>query len=989
MEQKQASAFRLDSSAVDPLEQEHHRDVVERVSRRVTFATSAFVVLAAGSVLVGWALADSALIHFPADRGWGTMMPMTAACALLLAGALWLLRSERDVSPARRLIAWLLAGITALTGVLFLSEYVLGLHWGIDLLLFREEATSLLARTPGRLSIASATSLVLLAVSILILDAKSTRIKYASDITLLLVCLIGVERLVGALFGEQGVYAPRWQMFGVPMLYPMSPKAACCIIALAIGILFARPERGVIGLFLAAGPGGFLARWLAPFAIVVPIAFGWIGLLSIRAGLRDTDYPLSLVVCAMIVLLLTVISLSARAIQQLDLERVTTSAALAERERIVRTVLDNAGAGIFLIDMKGIVITINTTLQKMLGYTQEEMSQLTIDQITHPEDVPTSYRYINEMIRGERDSYTMEKRYIRKDGSQFWGEVSTSVARDRAGLPEFVVGIIQDITNRKEAEDAQHRLTAILDATPDFVGITDLHGSAIYLNPAGRKLSGVDDEDISRLSIPDFHPPAVAKRIMTEAVPSAIQSGMWRGESELLSPQGARIPVSQVILSHKKTNGNIAYLSTIIRDISDQKQLENAQHFLIEASRALSGSLEMEAILRSLVALVVPAHADYCGICLLNSDGYIEKAAIARMQPETHQVREQLHVYPGRKKPNPIIEEVARSAQAMTIPVVTEDWLIRLMRGTRHPALRRKLSPRSFMAVPLPGRRRVHGVICYTVLHNGRHFSSHDLALAREMAASVSLALDNADLLNQSREATSFRDEVLRIVAHDLRSPLNAISLSAGYLRQQWAEAHPDVDVDKLGIIERSVTQADHLIQDLLDVARMEAGQMVVEAEPIDMHTVVAEAIELQQPQASQRSIQIRSGITDESVMLKADRRRVLQVFSNLVGNALKFSPRGSRVTLCADREDDVVRFSVKDEGPGIEKTDFSHLFDPFWQARRGLGGAGLGLSISRAIVQAHGGSIWVESEPGAGSTFFFTLPVAGPLSTYQSIAAD
>jgi signal transduction histidine kinase len=244
--------------------------------------------------------------------------------------------------------------------------------------------------------------------------------------------------------------------------------------------------------------------------------------------------------------------------------------------------------------------------------------------------------------------------------------------------------------------------------------------------------------------------------------------------------------------------------------------------------------------------------------------------------------------------------------------------------------------------------------------------------------------------MKQSRDATRMRDEVLRVVAHDLRSPLNTISLSAGLLGQQGLPAGQEAGKDRLAVIERSVAQADRLIQDLLDVARVEAGELQIEAEPVDVSGVIAETIELHQPLAAQRKIQLRVERVPEGLVMQADRRRVLQVFANLLGNAFKFSAEGGMVTLRVSKQDGAACFSVQDQGQGITKSDLARLFEPFWQGnKRKDQGAGLGLSISKAIVQAHGGKIWVESQPGAGSTFYFTLPLAAAQTGSESMAAD
>jgi signal transduction histidine kinase len=281
------------------------------------------------------------------------------------------------------------------------------------------------------------------------------------------------------------------------------------------------------------------------------------------------------------------------------------------------------------------------------------------------------------------------------------------------------------------------------------------------------------------------------------------------------------------------------------------------------------------------------------------------------------------------------------------------------------------------MLLPMRGRDRVLGVICYVRTVTNKPFEGHRVGLARELSSRVALSLDNAELLKRARDATRIRDEVLRVVAHDLRSPLNTISLTTDFLQEKLRGPEPERWAGKLDIIMRSVGHADRLIQDLLDVARMEAGTLMVEVLPTHVHGLISEVLEMHQALAEDRGIRLVAEIPPNAGLVKADPGRIVQVFSNLIGNAIKFSPRGTAINLRAKQRKGTLMFSIQDRGPGIPQQEQSHLFDPFWQARKGSGGVGLGLPIAKAIIGAHGGRIWCESALGQGSTFYFTLPVA------------
>ncbi|HEY8470149.1 MAG TPA: HAMP domain-containing sensor histidine kinase, partial [Longimicrobiales bacterium] len=233
---------------------------------------------------------------------------------------------------------------------------------------------------------------------------------------------------------------------------------------------------------------------------------------------------------------------------------------------------------------------------------------------------------------------------------------------------------------------------------------------------------------------------------------------------------------------------------------------------------------------------------------------------------------------------------------------------------------------------------------------------------------------ENARLYAEARRATRVRDEMLAFVSHDLRDPLHTIELSAGLL-----EAITPLDEEtarkQLEIVKRSVQRADRLIDDLLDVARLEAGTFSLECGPVASVEVAREALELHRGQAEKEGERLTAALPERLPDVWADRDRLLQVFSNLLGNAIKFTPRGGRIELGAEAADEHIRFWVRDTGPGIPPDQLPHVFDPFWQAKRRRGGAGLGLAIARGIVEAHGGRIHAESELGMGTTIWFTIP--------------
>jgi len=232
-------------------------------------------------------------------------------------------------------------------------------------------------------------------------------------------------------------------------------------------------------------------------------------------------------------------------------------------------------------------------------------------------------------------------------------------------------------------------------------------------------------------------------------------------------------------------------------------------------------------------------------------------------------------------------------------------------------------------------------------------------------------------LYDEAQRIIDAREEILRIVAHDLRNPLNTIHMATSLLIE---EPGPETArVSQLRIIQRSGERMNHLIQDLLSVTTIEAGRLSIAPRKVAVHELFREASEMLEPIAREKAIAFTVSVADDLPAVRADPARMLQVISNLVGNAVKFTPAGGTITLSAIRADGRVQCSVADTGPGIPAAQIPRLFGKFWQAKRGDGrGVGLGLAIARGIVEAHGGTIGVQSEEGRGSVFSFALPVWG-----------
>ncbi len=291
------------------------------------------------------------------------------------------------------------------------------------------------------------------------------------------------------------------------------------------------------------------------------------------------------------------------------------------------------------------------------------------------------------------------------------------------------------------------------------------------------------------------------------------------------------------------------------------------------------------------------------------------------------------------------------------------------------------LTLRGLLAAPLVGPDgKAIGSIQLTDRLEG-DFDAGDEAMLVQLAQTASVALENGRLYRVARDAATTRDDVLAIVSHDLRNPLNVVGMSAALLRTTLNEtptAPAPTCIPLVQRIERNVTRMNRLIDDLLDASRVDGGKLTVQPKPEKASSLVVDAVDAALPLAELQETQLQTENLDAALTVRADRERILQVLSNLIGNSLKFVPkRGGRITTSVTLDGNRAQFSVTDNGPGIPPEHLEHLFERYWKgSNASRDGAGLGLFIAKGIVEAHSGVIRAANNLTEGATVRFWLPL-------------
>ena len=541
---------------------------------------------------------------------------------------------------------------------------------------------------------------------------------------------------------------------------------------------------------------------------------------------------------------------------------------------------------------------------------------------------------------------------------------------------------------------AEARLDGIVGIAADAVISIDHEQRIVFFNQGAERIFGWSAGEVLGLSLDVLLPPE-AREIHRHHV-AAFGSGRERArqmghrrEVAGLRRSGEVFPAEASISKHT-VDGETLY-HVMLRDVTDRHRADRHQRFLAEAGEVLTGSLDVPQTLSAAAATAVPTLADACVVWLVDHDAGMLRPLAARGLHEddgTPSLLDRLQSMP-----------IPLTSSHGAVTVARSGGMIRFIVGDSSSAVQETgvagLLYTAILGHDVPplggeGAREIHGLIVpiraagatrgVLALYSSREIFAEDTAtVAVDFARRIAVAVDNGRLYESAQRAIRARDETIAVVSHDLRNPVSAISMIAGVLHARAGDPAATLQSarDELATILHGARQADTLIQDLLDVARIEAGVLHVEREPLDLTKLLLDSAELLRPLAEGRDLRFEVDVPQVLPVVEADAERVQQVVSNLVGNAMKFTPAGGHVTLAARADEATVVVDVRDTGGGIPADQVEKLFDRYWQGNpRTRGGAGLGLTIARGIVEAHGGRMRVTSATGTGSSFSFSLPV-------------
>jgi PAS domain S-box-containing protein len=681
--------------------------------------------------------------------------------------------------------------------------------------------------------------------------------------------------------------------------------------------------------------------------------------------------------------------------KRLEAQRNRLLEELEAKQTFTEDIIRQVPAGIIVADAStGTMLLSNTEAQRMVhaefepGHPLPEYDDRVDLAGFHPDG--TRYRPDEwPLARALRMGEVVKEEEIELrlcDGTRRSISVNAGPIRDAWGRIVAAVTAFHDVTDRKRADrairESEARFRHLADAIPQIVWISGPEESSLlYLNRRWFEYTGVPED--RSLRDPEIWEQAVhpddLDRVVESAADSVKNGGPFEAEYRLRDGTGTYRWFLGRAVPVVDDAGRVVCRFGTATDIEDRKRSEQAARFLADASSALASLVDESSTLQQLARLAVPHFADWCVVDMAGGEGTPRRLTVAHVDPAKVALAHELHRrYPPDPEAPTGVHRILRSGEPERIAEITDEMLVAGARDDEHLRIVRELGLRSYMGVPLPGRAGTIGVISFVSAESGRRYGPEDLRLAQDLACRAAIAIENARLYEELKDADRQKDEFLATLAHELRNPLAPIRNA---LRLMSDPAAGDHESDR-AMAERQVAHLARLVDDLIDVARITQGKIELRREAVALASLVTGVVATVDPAVRERGQSLEVSLPDGPVWLEADPTRLEQVRWNLLDNAIKYTNPGGRISLRVEARGGEVALRVEDTGIGISPEALPRVFEMFYQgpsrSDRMKEGLGIGLGLIRKLVELHGGRIEARSEgPGRGSQFVVTLPLA------------
>lgn len=618
-------------------------------------------------------------------------------------------------------------------------------------------------------------------------------------------------------------------------------------------------------------------------------------------------------------------------------ERKKAENELKKSEDKLKNIFNLANSGIVLSDLKGNFIDFNNWWPKMTGYSPEEFSNIKNFGITHPDDLENSMRWWNKIVNGEIEKYQIEKRYIRKDKTIFWGEVSVSAIKDKHNKITSTIGIVTDITERKLAEESlresEEKYRGLVENSPDGILIY-VEDKITYVNTeALRMVKAKDYDQIIGKSVLDFvHPDSKASAIqrMTEIIANPYASITVK--EKLISLSGETIYAELKAIPTLYEHQNAVQL--IIHDITERKRAQNK-------IKQLSQAVE-----QSPVAIEI---TDTTGIIEYVNSKFIETTGYSYEEIIGNNPRMLKSGYTTDKEYQQLWKTITSG----------NEWFGEFYNKKKNGTL-------YWESASISPITNEHGK------------TTHYIAIKEDITERKNIEKELIKAKEKAEESDRLKLAFLANMSHEIRTPMNGILGFTELLKAKNLSG--DIRQDYINIIEKSGKRMLNIINDIISISKVESGQIDITSSETNVNEQIEYLQTFFKPEAEQKNISLflSKELSSKDAFIKTDREKLYTILTNLIKNAIKFTNDGT-IEFGCERKGDYLVFFVKDTGLGISESQKKIIFERFRQANdtvsRTHEGSGLGLAISKAYVEILGGNIWVESKEGKGSSFYFTLP--------------
>lgn len=890
-------------------------------------------------------------------------------------------KQNKILNQSAALLVFLIAFTTLL-------QYTGDYNWGIDEFIFKD--TALTGFKPGRMAAISAVILTLSSVSIFLRSAGYLRaVASFIQVSNLFLALLA---LLGYLYGASGLLT-------IFQYKSISPQAVAALFCLNISLLLSDRNSVIVRPFLSPKNGGMIGRKFLLTSILTLVVVGF-GVRQITQYFQiDASIDGVVVVTLSLLFFSFFIWVIAQQLNSMDSklaekhkalevlnnqleQRVKERAEeLMSSEKKFRTLFEGAYDGILVVDEAGRITMVNKQLAEKFGYSREELVGEFVEKL-----IPERYRsgHVEKRKKFAMNAHAramgagLDLFGLKKDGTEFPVDISLSPTVIEEGLS--ITATIRDITERKKFEEQQKFLAEmgkiweeafnydekleklselLVSKIADICVIKVVEGGKLVYKASATNHKKISDE-FENFAINNVMPGKLGSpHVLQTGEPLIIEDV----QSEIIDKNAVDETTKKLIAKFGGFSYTVLPLTcrgrpvgTLILSVNNNERKkfskEDAEFLRIVSSRCAvaleNAKLYKYSHLAEVVTNNLPSMIAYWGkdeVCQFANHVYLDWFG---------------------QSPDEIIGKTLVELLGAELYKKNKSHILGALNGERQQFERDLIMQKT-------GEVRHTNVTYIPDFINGS--VAGFFVLVVDVTDMKQAQLEALSQKERAEQAVQVREEVLAVVSHDLKNPLSAVRLSAHILSQEepieWARVR-----ESAIRIQRSVKQMEMLISDLLDFAKMQSSTFALELSDENPNEIIQQVADSFQEIVQQKKITLEVNLPKNIKPIACDSGRVVQVLSNLIGNSVKFTSGGGKIVVTASDEGQNLLISVSDNGAGMSSEQLPHVFERFWQGETTKKlGSGLGLSIAKSIVTAHNGKIWVESELGVGTTFFFTIP--------------